>query len=220
MIQVRRAPGVPISIIKETLVKLFFTPMPGYIHRVEIVAIEAGLYDDMELVPTTPWENPQALIAANPLCKVPTLVRDDGVSMFGGPVIYEYLDSLHDGPKMYPASGEARWKSLRFFGLGEGLFDALDLRVVEMRRPKNEQSPLTLARYLDAVTRGLDRLEDEAPEFEGFHIGLISIAGVLMWFDWLRANGREVRDWRPNRQKLLAWYDGFIDRASYNRRKT
>lgn len=200
--------------------KLFFTPMAGYIHRVEIVAIEAGLYDDMELIPTTPWEDPEALIAANPLCKVPTLVRDDGVPMFGGPVIYEYLDSLHDGPKMYPASGEEHWNALRLFGLGEGLFDALDLRVVEMRRPKNEQSPNTLARYQRAVTRGLERLEEEAPAFGGFHIGLISIAGALMWFDWLRANGRDVEDWRPGGPRLLSWYDAFIQRPSYDRRNT
>ena len=199
--------------------KLLFTPMAGYIHRVEIVAIEAGLYDGMEIVPTTPWEDPKALIAANPLCKVPTLVRDDGVAMFGGPVIYEYLDSLHDGPKMFPANGAARWNALRLFGLGEGLFDALDLRVVEMRRPKDEQSPNVLARYLAAVTRGLDRLDQEAPAFEGFHIGFISIAGLLMWFDWLRANGRDVQDWRPGRPKLLAWYDAFVDRPSYERRK-
>lgn len=199
--------------------QLFFTPMVGYIHRVEIVVLEAGLHDTIEHIPTTPWEDPAALIAANPLCKVPTLVRDDGVAMFGGAVIYEYLDSLHDGPKMYPASGAARWNVLRLFGLGEGLFDALDLRVVEMRRPKQEQSPNALGRYHRAVVRGLDRLEEEAPSFEGFHIGLISIAGVLMWFDWLRANGRDVDDWRPGRPQLLGWYDRFIDRPSYDRRK-
>ncbi len=198
--------------------KLYYTPMPGYIHRVEIVAIEAGLYGGMELIPTTPWEDPAALIAANPLCKVPTLVRDDGVPMFGGPVIYEYLDSLHDGPKMFPAAGADRWNALRLFGLGEGLFDALDLRVVEMRRPEEEQSPGTLARYQRAVVRGLDRLEEEALSLDGFHIGLISIAGVLMWSDWLRANGRDVDDWRSGRTALPRWYDAFIDRPSYDRR--
>ena len=47
--------------------KLFFTPMAGYIHRVEIVVIETGHFHDMELIPTTPWEDPEALIAANPI---------------------------------------------------------------------------------------------------------------------------------------------------------
>ena len=195
--------------------KLFYTPLAGYIHRVQVVAIEAGLYDDLELVPTVPWEDPEALIAANPLGKVPALVRDDGVAMFGGPVIYEYLDSLHDGPKMYPAQGEARWTALRLFGLGEGLFDINDLRVVELRRPPEEQSPATLARYEVAVTRGLDRLEQEATALAGFHIGLISIAGALMWFDWLRETRGNQDDWRAGRPALLDWYGGFIERPSY-----
>ena len=198
--------------------KLFYTPLAGYIHRVQVVAIEAGLYDDLELVPTVPWEDPEALIAANPLGKVPTLVRHDGVPMFGGPVIYEYLDSLHDGPKMYPPQGEARWKALRLFGLGEGIFDINDLRVVELRRPPEEQSPAVIARYERAVRRGLDRLEDEAADFAGFHIGLISIAGALMWFDWLRETRGNQDDWRTGRPALRDWYDAFVDRPSYRMR--
>ena len=34
-----------------------------------------------------------------------------------------------------------------------------------------------------------------------------------------RANGRDVQDWRPGRPKLLAWYDAFVERPSYERRK-
>ena len=49
----------------------------------------------------------------NPLNKVPTLVTDDGVSLFDSPVICEYLDSIGDAPKLFPAAGPARWKALR-----------------------------------------------------------------------------------------------------------
>lgn len=71
-------------------------------HKVQVVAIEAGFYDDLEKVPTNPYDQEKAHVAANPLSKVPTLVLDDGTPLYGGPVIYEYLDSLHDGPKMFP----------------------------------------------------------------------------------------------------------------------
>ncbi len=198
--------------------KLFFSPLPNYIHRVEIVAIEAGIYDDLEIIPTVPWDSPAALLAANPLRKVPTLVRDDGVPMFGGPVIYEYMDSLHDGSKMFPASGDAKWNALRLFGLGEGLFDSADLRVVEVRRPDGEKSLEAIERYQSAVLRGLDRLEQEAADFQGFHIGLISIAGLLMWIDWLMETRGGQEDWRPNRPTLTTWYEKFIERPSYLRR--
>lgn len=194
--------------------RLFYTPLPGYVHRVEIVAREAGLWHKLEKVPTNPFESPEALVAANPLSKVPTLIRDDGAPMFGGPVIYEYLDSLHDGPRMYP-SGPARWEALRLFGLAEGMFDAADLRVVELRRPEGEKSPSWIERYQRAVDRCLDRLEKEAPGFEGFHIGLINIAGALTWFDWLRVNRGNQVDWRSNRSTLAQWLDRFTDRPSY-----
>ena len=199
--------------------KLFYTPMANYIHRVEIVAIEAGIYDEIELIATVPWESPKDLLAANPLRKVSTLVRYDGVPMFGGPVIYEFIDSLHDGPKMFPRDGEARWTALRLLGLGEGMFDSADLRAVELRRPENERSPDAIDRYHQAVLRGLDRLENEAANFDGFHIGLISIAGVLMWIDWLRDTRGTHEDWRLGRPTLAAWYVAFVERPSYQRRK-
>ncbi len=32
--------------------KLFYTPLIGLVHKVQVVAIEAGVYDDLEKVPT------------------------------------------------------------------------------------------------------------------------------------------------------------------------
>jgi glutathione S-transferase len=199
-------------------VKLFFTPLPGYSQRVEIVAREAGVYDRIEIIPTNPFESPEALVAANPLSKVPTLVRDDGVPMFGGPVIYEYLDSFNTGTKLYPVEPNARWEALRIFGLGEGMFDAADLRVVELRREEGQKSQDWIARYQRAVDRSLDRLNEEAKKFTSFHIGHISVAGALMWFDYLKAAGRgDQTPWRPNRPVLAAWYEETIKRPSFKK---
>ncbi len=194
--------------------KLFYTPLPGYAHRVEIVAREAGLWEKLERIPTNPFESPEALVAANPLSKVPTLIRDDGVPMFGGPVIYEYLDSLGSGSHLYP-EGPARWDALRIFGLAEGMFDAADLRVVELRRPDGEKSPSWIERYQNAVERCLDRLEQEAAGFSGINIGLVNVAGALLWFDWLKVNRGNQVDWRRGRATLASWLDGFVDRPSY-----
>ena len=195
--------------------KLFYTPLSGYVHRVEIVARETGLWNNLTLVATNPFDSPEELVAANPLSKVPTLVRDDGVPMFGGPVIYEYLDSLHDGAKLYPRDTAARWDALRIFGLSEGMFDAADLRVVELRRPEDEKSPFWIDRYQAAVDRCLDRLEQESAAFDHFHIGLVSIAGALLWFDWQLKNRGNQADWRASRPTLAAWVKMIQERPSY-----
>ena len=195
--------------------KLFYTPIPNLIHKVQVVAIEAGLYEQIERIPTNPFHRDSAHVAANPLSKVPTLVRDDDSSLYGGPAIYEYFDSLHDGPKMFPPHGEARWTALRHLAIGDGLFDTAVLRVVEMNRPNEVVFQDALDRLSETMTRCLDTLEDEAPKFYGFTIGLISIACALIYRDRQRVTSGDLGDWREGRAYLTAWFERFIDRPSF-----
>ena len=85
-----------------------------YVRKVMAVAIETGLEDRLEPVGRmmTPVKPDADLVEDNPLGKIPCLVTDDGAVLYDSPVICEYLDSLHDGPKMFPA-GPARWTALR-----------------------------------------------------------------------------------------------------------
>jgi glutathione S-transferase len=195
--------------------KLFYTPIPNLIHKVQVVAIEAGLYEQIERIPTNPFHRDSAHVAANPLSKVPTLVRDDGSSLYGGPAIYEYFDSLHDGPKMFPPHGEARWTALRHLAIGDGLFDTAVLRVVEMNRPNEVLFQDALERLAKTMTRCLDTLEDEAPKFYGFTIGLISITCALIYLDRQRVISGDLVDWREGRACLTAWFERFIGRPSF-----
>ncbi|MDA0368766.1 MAG: glutathione S-transferase N-terminal domain-containing protein [Proteobacteria bacterium] len=195
--------------------KLFYTPIPSLIHKVQVVAIEAGVYEQIERIPTNPFDRDPAHIAANPLSKVPTLVRDDGSPLFGGPAVYEYLDSLHSGPKMFPPSGEARWTALRHLALGDGLFDTAVLRVVERGRPKELVSIDSLANHTATMIRCLDTLENEAATFAGFTVGLISIACALIYLDRQLALGVLDFDWRGDRSHLAGWFKVFTDRRSF-----
>ena len=106
--------------------KLYFSPASPYVRKVTVVAHETGQFAGLELVterssPVNP--NPEVAVA-NPLVKVPTLVPDAGPALFDSPVICEYLDSLHDGAKLFPAAGSARWLALRNQALADGILDA------------------------------------------------------------------------------------------------
>src|SRR5262249_56209238 len=68
--------------------------------------------------------NPDVM-ALNPLNKIPTLVLDDGAVLYDSRVIAEYLDTLHDGPKLFPADPAARWRALRRQALGDGLMEVI-----------------------------------------------------------------------------------------------
>ena len=195
--------------------KLFYTPLKNYIHKVQVVAIEAGVYDQIERIPTDPYTRQIAHLSANPLSKVPTLVLDDGSALYGGPTIYEYLDSLHDGPKLFPANGMARWNALRQLAIGDAIFDTFVLRQNELKRPHDYIYPVALETYMATIARALDALESESQLFEGFTIGLISIACGLMYLTKIRERDGMDFEWRDERDALAEWYDQFTDRPSF-----
>ena len=71
---------------------LFYSPIHGFIHKVLVVAHEAGLWDKLEFVPVYPVKDGYSISAINPLHKVPTLVLDDYTVLYGSQTIVEYLD--------------------------------------------------------------------------------------------------------------------------------
>ncbi|MEE8623249.1 MAG: glutathione S-transferase N-terminal domain-containing protein, partial [Alphaproteobacteria bacterium] len=83
--------------------KLRYNPASPYVRKVTVTLIETGLEDRVERIPTNPHDPETDIATVNPLGKVPTLITDDGEVLVDSPVICEYLDSLHDGAKLFPA---------------------------------------------------------------------------------------------------------------------
>src|SRR5262245_57489544 len=121
--------------------KLRFSPASPYVRKCLVLAHEVGIAGRLEIVPTVTADPASGLAKDNPLGKIPALILDNGETLFDSPVICEYLDSLHDGAKLVPSSGTARWTALRRQALADGLLDAALLRRYESLRPANEQSP-------------------------------------------------------------------------------
>src|SRR3979409_668231 len=93
--------------------KLAYSPASPYVRKVNACAISRGIDNQIErwkVATTDP-----ALLEFNPLSKVPTLITDDGMTLYDSPVICEYLDSIGSAPKLFPAAGPAGWA-----GRGEG----------------------------------------------------------------------------------------------------
>jgi len=201
--------------------KILYTPMPGLVHRVEVVARELGLYGAITWERAMPYDRPTLLTDQNPLSKVPTLITDDGIALFPGTLIYEYLESIA-GPKLYPTAPNERWRALQLLSLGEGLWDMTVQWNNERKRPEDEQSPEQRARYLAAIERVLDRLETLAPSFSGFHIGHIAVAGCFSFFDFRRARDLETNefgsvmpDFYEGRPNLKRWLTEVRKRPSF-----
>ena len=115
---------------------LHYSPASPYVRKVMVTAIETGLRDSIEILPADTADLPGPLQRVNPLGKVPTLVLEDGRAVFDSRVICEYLDSLHDGARLFPGSGEPRLAALRLQATADGIMDAGLLIVMEGRRPE------------------------------------------------------------------------------------
>jgi glutathione S-transferase len=193
--------------------KLHHNAASPFGRKVMAVAIETGLAERIEPVDRmmTPVSPDGALCADNPLGKIPCLVTDDGLTLYDSRVICEHLDSLHQGPRMFPASGAARWTALRRQALGDGIMDAGVLtRYETFLRPDALRWDQWILNQKQKFRRGLDALEAEAAHLDVADIGTIAIACALGYIDFRFAG----EDWRAGRPRLAAWLEQFAKRPS------
>src|SRR5258705_5967403 len=118
--------------------KLTFSPGSPFARKVRIAAIELGLIDKIELIPTTlaPGQPNDEYSRINPVKKLPALITDNGEVVVDSYVIVEYLDDLDGGGKLIPASGALRWKVKSDHSLLQGVLDSMLLcRYEKMVRP-------------------------------------------------------------------------------------
>ena len=78
--------------------KLRYSPTSPYVRKVMVVALETGLAERIERIPTAvaPTKPNEEVARENPLVKVPALTTDEGLVLYDSPVICEYLDTLHE----------------------------------------------------------------------------------------------------------------------------
>jgi glutathione S-transferase len=200
--------------------KLRFSPTSPFVRKVCVVAFETGLEQRIERMPTAvaPTKRNDEVARENPLVKIPALTTDDGLVIYDSCVICEYLDTLHQGPRLFPAEGPARWVALRQQALGDGMLDAAILGRYEALRPKDFQWQDWIDAQLRKVRGALSALEMEceagslAPVAAGAAptIGQITIGCALGYLDFRYPS--EV--WRERHKRLAAWYQDFAQRPA------
>lgn len=193
--------------------KIYHSPLSPYVRKCMVVAIELGLANRIEIIPgaANPITRDQNIVAKNPLGKVPTLVTDDGMSLYDSRVICEYLNDLGQG-KLIPASGAARWQVLAEQSLGDGMLDAALLaRYENAMRPEALRWSEWTSGQLEKVHSGLAVIESNAAKWgETFDLGKITLACALGYLD-LRF---PTIDWRKQYPQAATWFAKFNARAS------
>jgi glutathione S-transferase len=186
-------------------VKLSFSGASPYVRKALVCAIVRGIDAQVEkwVISTTD----PVLALSNPLAKVPTLITDDGKTLFDSPVICEYLDSIGSAAPLFPAAGPARWDALRLQALGDGILDASQPRRREIALPQDEGRIGYITLQQGKVSRALDDLEKGADSLGQLKtIGEVTVACALGYLDFRFAN----EAWRPGHPRLAVWYESVL----------
>jgi glutathione S-transferase len=189
--------------------KGYATANSPYARKVRIAAIETGQADLIDWTMMTREERAAQMPAINPLGKVPAVVLEDGSALYDSPVIVEWVDSLHSGPKLIPQSGPERLKVLTLAALGDGLGEAIIAVSLETAKP--EPSQAIIDRQGGKAKSGLAALNTECGSFnDPPKIGEIAVACAMGYME-LRG---VLAGWRDDCPALAAWYDAINQRPS------
>jgi glutathione S-transferase len=194
--------------------KLHWSPRSPYVRKVMIAAHEMGLADRLDCVrtvvgPRTPVEE---YFAEHPLNKIPALVLEDGFIVFDSRVICEYLDTVHDRPKLFPAAGRERLIALRNLAFGDGLVDVAMMRLIERGKPESQRTPEIVASNERKTRESVKRLEADVAMLtdRAYDIGHVAIGTALGYLDFRFPDD----NWRDGHPRLAAWHQTFLDRPA------
>ncbi len=193
--------------------KLFFSPASPYVRKVHVLLRELNRIDDVELneIATTAFASDGALIASNPLGKIPALERPDGITLYDSRVICGYLNEQFDGG-LYP-DGARGWETRVLEATGDGIMDCVVSMTYETRlRSENEQSPQWIEAQWAKAERAISVLNARwMSHLQGpLDMGQISVACALSYVDFRHG----ARDWRRGNTALAGWHASFESRPS------
>ncbi|MGN6550703.1 MAG: glutathione S-transferase family protein [Pararhizobium sp.] len=195
-------------------VKLHWSPRSPFVRKVMIVLNETGLTDRVECVRSVvAFSAPpnEAVLKDNPLGKIPTLVLDDGTSLYDSRVIAEYLDGLHKGPKLFPAEPKLRFRQLCWVALADGMTDILLLWRNERTRPSGPYD-VHLAAFETKIRAAFAELERQSETLARipFGIGQIAIVCALGQMEFRFAGS----GWQVTHPGLASWFRAIERRPS------
>ena len=192
--------------------KLMMAAPSPFVRKVRVLIREAGLIDQVEEVEvvTAPGGAPEDLLAANPLGKIPALIREYGPTLYDSRVICRFLNDRAEG-SYYP---DARlWEVLTLEATADGIMDAAVLMVYEARfREEAIRSQAWVDAQWAKVDRALSALESRwISHLTGpLDMGQIATGCALGYLDFRHGD----RGWRTGRPQLAEWFAGFESRDS------
>lgn len=184
--------------------KLLASPTSPYARKLRVLAHELGL--DLEIVDTAPLDDDPALLAANPLGKVPALLLDGGAALFDSPVIAGFLLAIAPDRAVLPPSGPAHWHGRTTEALADGILDAAI--VLRFNAAQGITTGMWPDRQHRAIDRALAALAGRVTDASAYPELCTVIACEYLDLRW------PLIDWRTAHPELAALQSRLTDRPS------
>jgi glutathione S-transferase len=196
--------------------KLFGTPGSPFVRKVRIVLEEKRIpYEYVIERGSAPGSRvPQH----NPLGKIPTLVLDDGRSLYDSPVIVEYLDATGSGARLIPDPLEERIEVRRWEALADGIVEATVAINHEYREPRDKQrAPAWFERQRAKIDRGLAVMAKDLGAGEFCFGGRYTLADIAAGYalGYLDFALPDI-DWRRTHPPLARLAERLAPRKSFS----
>ena len=187
--------------------KLCHSQSSPFVRKVKLAAHVLGLAGELKLVETNTIDANDPIRSVNPLGKIPAL-EDGGTILYDSRVIVEYLDAKAGGGKLIPATGAARFETLTWAALMDGIMDAAILVVYEGRmRPDDKYVESFVTYQREKIQRGLEVIAASSPQYRNGampNASEIALACVLDYLDF-----RQQLNWRDHAANLQDWLTDF-----------
>lgn len=183
--------------------RLYYSPASPFAAKARMAANHCGIAVDAARTDTS--AEPDELIRANPLGKIPVLVLDDGRTVFDSSVICDYFDKI-SGNQLQPQTAEA-WQTAKVYEAAvDGTIDALILTVYEARyRPEDMRHQPWVDMQMRKADRGLAWLEAHLDGIGSqITVAHLALASLLGWMG-IRFAEKLAND----HPRLASWIETF-----------
>jgi len=185
--------------------KLLYTKRSPYARKVIVIALEKGI--PLDFINEDLQKKSQRLLDANPLGKVPTLVLDNGTTIFDSPVICQYLDGLNDKVIMIPREAGDRIEVLKWEAFADDLMSAaINLYMEKVRHPNDfhQEFTATLEKNIHIAYGYIEKNLSKLKKFNLASIAVVSALGYIHFrLPHLKVQGA-----------LLQWFEEISKRPS------
>lgn len=189
--------------------QLIMSPPSPFARKARVLLRETGLIERIKevQVSSTPLNSAPEILAANPLGKIPALIRADGPAIYDSRIITRYLDDMADS-NLYPKG--SLYEVLTLEATADAIMD-VTVGMIYGERYRDDAPDWVEGQWAKAA-RGIEAINSRwMSHLRGpLNLAQIAVSCALSYID-LR---HDARNWRHGNETLADWQADFEERDS------